>query len=199
MLADLQAVKRMLRASPDTDFGPDDDARLEAINEAASLAFEQRVGRSFAGNAGPTTRHFTAGTDGEVLFTRPVRSVSAVAAGGLWDGAAYAGATALTMGRYRLDRVDRLGKAYRMVGPWLAGTVVAVTGVWDDTDDTATVPADVVYAVNYLVAELWKIENASPAGFTGPDGATVPIRDPWKSEIVKQALAYHGVGAEIVL
>jgi hypothetical protein len=77
---------------------------------------------------------------------------------------------------------------------------VTVTGQWAATDADALVPDDLVYAVDYLVSEHFKIEQASPAGFTGPDGATVPIRNPFKADIwLKVKAKYEVSNRELVL
>jgi hypothetical protein len=53
------------------------------------------------------------------------------------------------------------------------------------------VPDDIRYAVNYMILERFKLEKAGPAGFTGLDGSTVPVRDVFNDPLVKRTLAKY--------
>ena len=198
---DLTAIKQMLAATG-TTWDTADTTRLERLNDAVSLLLEDKLGRRFG--TGATTKAVVVesyGVSDLLVLPKPVRSVTSIVVGHTWNGTIWTGGTTLTTNAYRLRYVDANGYAWAILrtstDAW-AGPVV-VTGSWADDDDDFLVPADVQYAVNYLVAERFKIENAGPAGFSGPDGAVVPIRDPWKDPMVKGVLEKYGASIEAIV
>lgn len=197
LLASMDAVKQMLEASGEGD-SPSRDARLLRINEAVSAQLEQMLGRSFGSALVDTPRMYRAGRDGSVLFEYPARSVSAVAVGGIWDGTSWTNATALTASQFMLDNLDAYGRAYKLLQPY-GGATVTVTGVWADSEDATNVPADVQYAAAYLVAELYKQEQAGPYGFRSPDGSVARPINPWTNPLVKNLTAYYGPLSAVTL
>jgi hypothetical protein len=195
LYGDVDQVKKMLRPTEASSFGADADARLTELRKVVSLALEEKTGRVFGGSAVATARTVDgppAAPSDVLLLPAPVRSVASVA---------FVGDAPQTLPStdYVLWNVGRTGDAHALLrianGWWPARDGVnriVVTGVWSDEAPGGAVPDDVTYVANYLIAELFKAEQASPAGFTGPDGATVPIRDPWKNELVKTVVGKYG-------
>lgn len=208
LYGDTAQVKKMLRPVETAAFGADADARLTELQKVVSLLIEEKTGRIFGGAAVAVARTVdgpVAESDDVLLLPSPVRSVSAVAITGNSPATLTAYDPATKLGDYLLWMPGRQGDyhALRRVqnGWWPARNGidrVNVTAVWSDTESGGAVPADVTYVANYLIAELFKAEQASPAGFTGPDGATVPIRNPWTQETVKTVLRKYGGASRIV-
>jgi hypothetical protein len=186
--ADIDAVKRMLQAESGTTWTADNEARLNAIDAAVSLLLEEKTGRTFGTGSTPETiTVYGLGFD-RLTLPKPLRSITSVTTGGTWNGSAYASGTLLTTTQYRRGPLGMRGEAYvldRADGSfWPLNEPVVIVGTWADTDSDGDVPDDVTYAVNYLVAERFKVENAGPAGLIGPDGYVQPIRDAWKDPMV---------------
>jgi hypothetical protein len=198
---DLEQVKAMLRPTDTAAFSSDALARLSLLQSAVSSQIEDRTGCVFGGTSAPITRTIdgaSADWTDVLLLPTPIRSVSGIAIVG--DAP-----EAVSAADYVLWNVDRQGNAHAIRriqnGAWpLANGVdrIEVTGVWSNTEVGGDVPDDVTYVANYLIAEIFKSEQASPAGFTGPDGATVPIRNPWKTELVAGVIRKYGVARQVV-
>jgi hypothetical protein len=191
LYGDIEAVKAMLRPTGSASFNDDADVRLNAIRAFVSQQLEYKTGRIFGGTATPTTRTIQGGlrcADDVLDLSTPVRSVTSVAVVGTSPETVADTDYTLWYGDRRGDYYG-IRRTYGARWPMRDGiNAVDVTAVWSDEANGGEVPADITYAANYLIAELFKAEQASPAGFTGPDGATVPIRDPWKSSIVCAAI-----------
>lgn len=183
----VNAVKAMLRADVGSTFNADADARLTALRAAVSAYIEEQTGREFgviatetvAIRPGPRTVDL-------LLLPKPVRTISAVTLDPESTGTAWTGGTALPLTAFDLAMVLEDGTALAMQrtdgGTWPALVVIAAN--WGDADSVATVPDDITYAANYLIAERFKLEQASPAGQIGPDGSVVPIRNSLKDPLV---------------
>jgi hypothetical protein len=169
------------------DSTPETAERLDALNATVSLLVESELGREFGATAADSTVLVWAANSSVLVLPRPIRAVTTLTVGGTVSGSVMTGGTVYDSTYWTPDIIDIEGDIYalRLIsgGWWGEGVPVTITGQWAATDNDAEPPADLVYAVDYLVAEQFKIEQASPAGFTGPDGATVPIRNPWKSEL----------------
>jgi hypothetical protein len=208
LLGDIEAVKSMLRPTDSAEFSTDADARLALLQSAVTLLFDQKIGRSFGGTATPTARTFDAGldcSDPTLFLPEPARSISAVAIVGTNPQTLTLYDPTTKLGDYLPWHVTREGDilAIRIVqnAYWPARTGydrITVTAVWSDTDNGGGIPDDLNYAANYVISEVFKAEQASPAGFTGPDGATVPVRDPWKNPMVVGTIAKYGGARRIV-
>lgn len=193
LYGNVEAAKRLLRASDVSAFSADQDARLAALHLAVSALIEHETGRTFGVGPAVATRSFHAPPSPVLVIDPPVKGVTQVVVNGVTVDPSF----------YALAMTDRAGFGYglRRTDGWSwAGTYageVVVTGTFADLDDGATgeVPEDVTYAANYLIAERFKLEQASPAGFTGPDGAVVPIRNALKDPIVAKTLAHYRVPA----
>jgi hypothetical protein len=198
------AVKQKLQPSVDSDWTSDDDARLAALQSAISRLIEDELGRTFGAAVPDTTVTFWAGPSDTLILPVAARSVTSVAVGGTVAGGVVTGGTDYPTSLWTHAIVDQRGLilGLRLLsGGWWGdvtatgqrGTPVVVVGDFADTDDDAAVPDDITEAANHLIAETFKAQNASPAGFIGPDGSTVPIRNPWKDEVVVRAFAHWRV------
>jgi hypothetical protein len=196
LYGDIETAKAMLRPTGSASFNDDAEVRLAALQAFVSQQLEYKTGRIFGGTATPTTRTVQGNMScpDEILdLPMPVRSVSAVAITGNSPETVADSDYVLWYGD-RLGDYHAIRRTYGSLWPWRNGIdAVAVTAVWSDEANGGAVPDDITYAANYLIAELFKSEQASPAGFTGPDGATVPIRDPWKNSTVTSAIEAHRV------
>jgi hypothetical protein len=194
----VEAVKRLLSVSG-TATAPEADERIADNLTTASALLEHKLGRTFAVPVADTTEvlwnvpwqqpSWSALDPGHIpgvlLLPRPARAVTGISIGGTVEGATITDPTVLGTDEWaiHLRRLDGLILAVRAgSGGWSAP--VQITGDFADSGEDETVPADVVDVVNFLAAERVKIQNAGPAGFTGPDGAVVPIRNPWKDPTV---------------
>ncbi|MDQ3095116.1 MAG: hypothetical protein M3Q82_04020 [Actinomycetota bacterium] len=199
---DMASIKRMLAASG-TVWNADADERLSALNTALSLAFDAATGRTFG--TGPLANAqrvvSTRGNSAILVLPSPVRSVSAVVIAPTWGGTAWTLGTTLAATNFTPIYPNTKGEYYALrshVGAYWSDPTL-VTAQWADTDADATVPDDVRYVVNYLVAERFKVENAGPAGFSGPDGATIPIRDALKDPLVRLVIDTYSAPLELVI
>ena len=183
---DLAQIKGKLNIT-----GTDSDAALETLNTALSTLLDGELGRSFvAEDAVPVaeTRTVARYGDSDVLaLSWPLVSVVSIEYGGTWDGADWAGFETVAAEAYELLGPDRAGQfwAIRLVGA--TADNYRITGTWGDA--ATTVPADVVEAVNVLVAMSWKKDEAGPSGMiVGPDEMPVRPSNPWKDERVTRVI-----------
>lgn len=203
--ADLDAVRTMLGlAEADIAPGTPERARLDALDGLVSAVFAERVGRSWGGAAPVAeTRAVDArGASPVLILPAPgLRSyvsayVDPAPTGTGWTGGApvadvepiWADARGAWQALRRRD-----GWAWRG-----AYGVVLVTGVWDSLADGAA-PADVVEAVSWIVAEERKQEKASPESQIGPDGLSIPTRNPWDYPRVTNVVDRYRVADRVVI
>ena len=196
------AVKAMLRADVGSTFNADADTRLTALQKAVSAYIEGETGRTFG--TGATSETIVVRTPGNrtiLLLPKAIRTVTSVTVAPEWDGSAWTGGQALTSADYVREQVTRTGEALALrredYGWW--PTVVVVTGTWADTDADANVPDDITYVANYLMAERFKLEQASPAGQIGPDGSVIPVRNSLKDPLVAARLDYWRVETPVIV
>lgn len=195
-------VLKMLRATPGWDLGTDVDDRLAAIQASVSLALEDKCGRTWGEpDAVDVSRLQWVGPYSMLVLDIPAISITSITTGGTVSGSTMTGGS-VTAGADLANRlVDRDGlitaisygdTGWDIYGDHNASLAarypVVVTGRFGNADNDATVPADVEYAANYLMLHEFRQESASPAGFTGPDGAVMPIRNPWKDEQVTRVI-----------
>jgi hypothetical protein len=191
------AVKAILQATEGDVWSATVDARIAELQTLASAIIEERTGAVFlAAPATPTPETVYVETDtpsAKLYLPKGVAVLTTLVANASWDGAAWSGGTIIPNADYRLAGFDRSG-VYRTVlgvtGLWDGG--YALTGTWED--QVVGVPDDITAIANLVIAELFKKEKASPAGFLGPDGAAVPIRDVFKQTEVKLVIDAHRVG-----
>lgn len=201
-------VKKMLRPVETSTFGADADSRLTELQEVVSLLIEEKTGRVFGGTATATARTIDGPAAGRGVILSlpcPVRSVTSVEIVGAISDSLTEYNTSTGAGEYVLWNPGRQGDyhALRRVngGQWPARdglTRITITAVWSDTASGGSVPDDITYMANYVIAELFKAEQASTAGFTGPDGSTVPVRDPWKHPVVVATIKKYASARRIV-
>lgn len=204
-LGDQDSVQAILRGSPSITLNADFAAKFSAAQRLVTTYFEQAIGRPFGdGAAIVSDRIVYAGGSTTLLLPIPARSITGIQWLGVWDGAAYIGGSSLAAGDWIADPVDRFGNILgirnyfgqlwgisdrfgRPVSPLL------VSGIWSDdsAEDGSSIPADITEAANYCIAERYKAMTASPAGFVGPDGTVVPIRNPFNDPAVKQVIAKY--------
>jgi hypothetical protein len=200
---DLDHVRKLLRPTATDDLGADDEARLTKIQIAISELLEYELGRTFGVPATDTTVTAWAGPGDVLLLPRPARAITSVTVGGTVAGGTVTGGTVLADDYWAHHFVDVdtgfIGGLRMLSGGWWGGrlytTPVVIVGDFSDSDDDTTIPADLQYAVSWIIAERFKQESASPAGFIGPDGAVMPFRDLFKDEFVKPILARYRVAS----
>lgn len=208
----VEAAKVLLRSTPSTVFSADVDARLTALQAVVSSYIEYETGREFGG--GPATDSSVV-VDAPVsyLYGQPVqastrlflpkaiRTIASVTFAPEWNGTAWTGGTLVPATEY----VPALGAD----GEYLALESVSgdawagrylVVGTWEDTDADDDVPADITYIANFLIAEAYKGEQTSAAAMAGPDGATVPLKNPYKNPLVVATLEKYksSVGTVVI-
>lgn len=203
---DVTSIKRMLAASG-TVWGADDEARIDALNAALSLEIEWKTGRTFGADNTATALDLVPSATPRQVLPRPLKTVTAVYRQGNADEPVdpvlYRLAAMPNRGGeyWFLDRLDGISwvETVGFLGQWwqVEPALLTVVGEWADAD-VAAVPDDLVDAVNVLVVEFFKQENASASGFVGPDGQYLPFRDPWKHGRVAPVLDKYGAVHELV-
>lgn len=194
------AVKQILQATEGDAWDASTDARLVELQKLASAIIEQETGAVFlAIPAAPTAETVVVdagNATGTLYLPKGVKTVSGIVENPTWDGTAWTEGTAVTTPYYRLAGRSLTGVYRTILGvgrSWLGS--YAITGVWED--QVAGVPDDITAVANKIIAELFKKEKASPAGFTGLDGAVVPIRNVLKEPEVVAVLDANRVGVGV--
>lgn len=189
-----EGVRRLVQATEGDDFGADMQTRMEELLPVVSAIIESETGAVFAATPSPVARVVEAAPYDTVLYL-PVGlySLTSIVAAPTWNGAAWTGGTLLASTSYRLAGRNRDG-IYRTIqgvtASWSGAYVI--TGVWED--QVGAVPPEIDYVANYAAAEIFKKQNASPAGFAGPDGSVVLFRDVFRETEVRKILERHRVG-----
>jgi hypothetical protein len=200
---DLDHVRKMLRPTATDDLGADDEARLTKIQAAISAMLEYELGRSFGVPAEDTTVTAWAGPGDVLLLPRPARAITTVTVGGTVAGGTVTGGTAFAddyWAHHFVDPETGFISGLRLLsgaswGDYWYTTPVVIEGDFSDSDDDTTIPADLQYAVSWIIAERFKQESASPAGFIGPDGSIAPFRKLFDDEFVKPTLDRYRVAS----
>lgn len=201
LLGSVEAAKALIRSAGTTTFSEDEDARLLALHKLVTAAIERETGRTWGEEPTAETRVITApGVSPVLVLPEPVRSVSLVVAGGVWDGAEYQNGQTVDVTEWRLTHRLDTGEylALTAVGGGYWSGPVAVTGVWQGANATP-VPDDITYVANLMMAHWFRVEKAGPTGFQGPDGATVPVRRILSDERVKPVLEHYKVQPVVVV
>lgn len=184
------AVKTVLRADTSSTFNADQEARITALLSLASAYVEEQTGAQFGVSTAETIAVDSSLDDGEMLWLpKGIRSVSSIIESPTWNGTTWTGGTTIATSSYRLTSKVDSQSIYRTItrtdGSW-SGLCV-ITGVWED--QYPTVPDDITWVVNNVVVELFKKQQASPAGQVGPDGSVIPLRNVFAQTEV-QAVIY---------
>lgn len=192
----VDSAKVLLKAAPNTVFSTDVDARLAALQAVVSSYIEYETGRAFGG--GPATAtgvvveapvsyvYDVPVNASTVLFLpKAIRTITAVYFDPEWSGTAWSGGTLVPATEYVpvLPAYDTYGGLASVAGDAWAGRYLVV-GTWEDTDADSSVPVDITYVANYLIAEAFKAEQTSAAAMAGPDGSTLPLKNPYKNPLV---------------
>lgn len=185
-------VKDLLNPSGNDEFSNGEESRIATLLETVSGLIESRTGAVFGAETPETVA--VEGEGGNRLFLpKGIRSLTSIVEGPDWSSGAWVNGVALTTSAYRLESQVANG-AYRtlvrMDGAWSGQYVI--TGVWEDR--VADVPEDIHYLANYLTSEIYKKQQASPAGFVGPDGAAVPVRNTFNEPEVRAIIDRYRVG-----
>ena len=190
-------VKGLLESQGSNDWSEPEVARMTSLLATVSALIEHDTGATF-GEAAPETIAVESLNRGSLLYLpKGLRSLTSVTESPEWVSGAWSGGTGLTTCEYRLasHTVDGYWRTlYRVDGYW-AGTYL-VTGSWEGTTDD--IPEEINYLANYLSAEIYKKQKASPAGFVGPDGVTVAVRNTFTEPEVKRILDRHRVNGSVV-
>jgi len=192
-----EAVKQLLRTNDAAEFSADEEARITALLPVVSLAIEQITGATFHATAPAATARDQEGDGTSRLYLdMGLRSVTTIKEDVTWSAGTWFGGTTLTTSQYRLSGLRSTG-GYRILdrmdGAW-SGPVV-ITGVWEDT--YVSVPDDITYIANFVAAEIFKGQQASPHGLMGPEGSMVPIRNALAAPEVRLKLDHYRVGPGI--
>lgn len=217
---DAAQVKVMLRADESIPFGADIDSRIEALNLAISAAVDEETGRTFGVAGADTTEIHWVGPYDTIILNRPATAITKITYGGTVSGSIMTGGTDILAtdlvitimdhkGRITAIRPGNMGAGY--IWSWYdtpqpfavyTRTPVAVTATYDvygyDAGTVSHVPADITYIVTYMISERLKLEKAGPAGFTGPAGDIVPVRDVFSDPLVKRVLTKYRVKELVV-
>lgn len=198
----IPAVQDLLSSDGTTEaWSESQQSRMLALLETIGGLIEEATGCRF-GSETPETIEVNGQGDDTLFLDKGIRSVSSIVENPTtWTGSAWTGGTAFATTDYRLSgkEVQRIDgdtdstvyhKLLRVDGVW-SGLYV-ITGVWEDR--VANVPDDIHYLANYVAAEVFKVQKASPAGFVGPDGAVVPVRDVFRSSEFRRIIDRWAVG-----
>lgn len=212
-------VYALLSIDPDNEEHQAQRDQVERIENGLADNFDTKIGTSFNGTPIPETRtvrangNYANGYGGfwypevnafdlwwdttdrsvnELILSTRIRSVTAIAEGGTWNGTAWEDGTLIPLADYQLTRHD--GDGYwgilRTDGTWSGFT--RITGIWADQVHNG-VPDDVREALTFLTADQYRLVNASPMGTLGPDNLMVRARNAWSDPVVKTAIDAHRV------
>lgn len=191
-------VTDLLESQGTNDWSESELARIQSLLATVSALIEHDTGATFGEAESETIAVESLCWDKPLLYLpKGLRSVASVTESPEWVSGAWSGGTALTTSQYRLasHTVDGYYRTLYRVDGWWAGTYL-VTGTWEDTSED--VPEAIHYLANYLSAEIFKKQKASPAGFVGPDGATVAVRNTFNEPEVKRILDRYRVNSSVV-
>lgn len=191
---------------PNAGFQAEFEARVTAMNETVSRLIDDELGRSF-GTTGLASQRIVEvlPKTGVVILPVPARTVTEIAYGFTNAGGVISGGTALTTDQWSTVRTAEDGTILALQlgsSDYVSyfTQLVAITAMWADEGSDTTVPSEIQWAANYIVAERMKQEQASPAGFVGQDGTVTPIRNPWSDPQVRRVLdTYRLVTKGLVL
>jgi len=196
----VEGVLQILASGEDDTFAENDQARIGALLRVVSLIIEEKTGVVFSDSPDAATMVVPVPWPTPVLWLpQPAVSITSVTADQDWTGTAWSGGTLVAPMSYRLAGPTSLGTfrtLLRQDGVAWYGTY-QIIGVWGATVDG--VPPQIDAIANKITADLFRKDNASPAGFTGPDGATVPIRNAFKEPEVVAVLEHFNVNASAVV
>lgn len=187
--ADLAVVYEDLSLSANE---PDDTpriAKVAALNEALSRAFDDRVGRTWGTYVAETRVVKALGVSNMLIVDAPLATLTGVETYGTWNGTDWDDGIAVAPEQLRLvfdgRGIERVSGAY-WVGP------VRVTGTWADEND-GDPPADVVSALTEAVTAAYRREtfNARDTSRSFDEVDASPPPSPLNGPLWKAAIATH--------
>lgn len=167
---------------------PEDAGKVERVRRlelGVTDAIDSKLGRSFAQPVEETRTVRAPGVSDLLVLPVAVRSVSDV-----WIGSALLGADEYVLA-FHSDEGYLALRLTAYAAYWYGD--VAITGVWADAAIDGDVPDDIREAATFITVDEYRTRNASPAGEIGPDGLIVQVRNPWRYELVKTAIARHAL------
>ena len=168
---------------------------VQRIENALASAFDHKIGRSFGVAAMLSTRLIgVARGSCTAVLQRPARDVSAVHAGGEWNGTIWDGEQEVT-GWYPVYNSDDLIYGLRRSAGWDGD--IRVTAVWG-SDSEEDVPEDVSHALTWLTIRQYRRVTSSPNELVGPEGFTVPVPHAWDDPMVQAIIEKYRVVEVIV-
>ena len=182
------------------------ESRIVDLLTTVSRIIETETGCIFGSSVAETIEIDADDGDSTLYLAKGIRSVTSIIENpATWSGTAWSNGTTLTTLDYRLSgkitrRIsgDETSTVYRTLqrinGAWSGKYII--TGVWED--QVPSVPDRITYAANYLAAEIFKKQKASPAGFVGPDNAVVPVRNTFSEPEIRKILDAWRIGAPLV-
>lgn len=133
----------------------------------------------------------TSNDDNIYILPWGVRNVSLVTIRGDWNGATWDDEVTIAdedwQLLYRTEDPETWSYGIQVIGTGY-GTSVRVLGEWQDGSPGPVVPPEIREASNYIVADLYRQRELSPAGEIGPNGLASYVRDVWNEPFVKMAL-----------
>jgi hypothetical protein len=194
------AVKELLQATGGDVWDVAATNRMTTLLDVVSARIEFETGKRF-GVTPLTTQTFVveAAPPNRLLFL-PIglRTLASINHSATWDGTAWTGGVVVPTTQYRLPDVPAGGVSQAitaMAGAWSGSYLVS--GTWENEE--LDVPPGITYLANYITAEIWKKQGASPAGFVGIDGAVAPIRNVFAEQEVKDILGDYRIHARLLV
>ncbi len=195
--ADLASVKADLSLSDAVSGDAGAIAKIVALNDRLSLAFDGKVGVTWGTYAVETRVIEAPGISDLLILDVPVSGVTAVETGGTWTGTTWTGGTTVAA-TYLRTVYGGLG-LHHIGGAYWSGPV-RITGRWGDKLDLASVPADVVDALTVLVTGTYRQEtvNARQASDSFDETGETYAPNPWNSPRVKAAIERYARTTAVV-
>lgn len=198
---DTNTIAEMLESDTPSGFSAALTARIDDMREVVSRMIDEKTGRTFGVVGTSETRVIRGSSASSVLvLPAPARSISAVTIDVTDEAGVVSGGTALSPSQWTIALSDDEGNITAITAGWGVwwGTV-SVTGIWADTDTDTVVPAEITWLCNYVSAKTIAEENASPAGFVGPDGTMTFPRNPWSHPQVRDILRTYRIPQRAVV
>lgn len=197
LLGSVEGVKRLVQSVDGDDFTGDQETRLEEVLAAVSSLIETRIGITYGTTPLTVTSRLvrSLGVTDELWLPEPIVDLDSIVLAEEWTGTTWIGTTALAA-TYYLARADEYGRAraVRTVPGYAWSGDYLVTGTWASTQLDTLIPDDLMYVANYVAAEIYKKQSASPAGYAGPDGRVVLFRNALKEPEIVELLDKHARG-----
>lgn len=198
---DAETIAQMLEPDNPSGFSASLLARIEAMREVVSRQIDEKTGRTFGVVGTSETRTVRgSGVSSVLVLPAPARVISAVTVDVIDEAGVVSGGTALTPSQWTIALSDDEGNITAITAGWGVwwGTT-QITGLWVDQGASLTVPAEIAWLCNYVSAKTIAEENASPAGFVGPDGSISYPRNPWSHPQVRDIIRKYRIPQKAVV